>query len=67
MKVFTIDNQRYTITPIGYGQYQVSNGNVTLRSSDSRMYDAIDDEDDPKHLDALVYYPFLFLQYEQLI
>lgn len=46
MKVFYHNDTRYTVTRCGHGQYYVSNGDRKIYTTDSKAYDAIDDEDD---------------------
>lgn len=43
----------YKITKTGYGQYYVSNGHETFYTTESRMIDALDDEEDPMHDEAV--------------
>ena len=60
MKKFTINNTTITITPAGYGQYKVSNGERTIHTTSSQMYDACDDEDDMDYEYARQYFYNLF-------
>jgi len=57
MKSITINNTTYTMTPAGYGQYNLTDGTITLHSTNSLAYDWMDDEEgNPvKHAEAINY------------
>ena len=48
MTTFKINQKRYTITTVGYGQYKISDGNITLHTTNSFIKDYIDDEEYPR-------------------
>ena len=50
----TINQTRYTITKVGYGQYKISDGNITLHTTNSFIKDYIDDEEYPKKQQAAI-------------
>jgi len=44
-----INNEIYTITKTGYGNWNISNGVQTIHTTDSRMIDAVNDEEDDRY------------------